>query len=264
MRYAVVNGEKREASPRQKGECPCCGSEMVAKCGDKMIHHWAHKSKTECDRWWENETEWHRNWKDEFPKEYQEVVRFAEDGEKHIADIQLPNGFVIEFQNSRIDKEEVNERNHFYKNLIWIVNGLSRRQGDYSDFCSVIKKSDTISFAPPTYLVKLEDCKLLKEWSGHNVPIFFDFSEEDLELGKELWGLFPQHEVGYGLITRLSFPMVKEIINLDVQTLSGLVKSINFDIETHTKRYKKSKGFQEKNRYKRAIPSALFRSIRQS
>ena len=84
---------------KKKGVCPSCGSELIAKCGEIVIHHWAHKKKCS-DHWWENETEWHRNWKDKFPKEWQEVVHFSDDGEKHIADVKTRNGFVIEFQHA--------------------------------------------------------------------------------------------------------------------------------------------------------------------
>ncbi|WP_425595275.1 competence protein CoiA family protein [Pseudophaeobacter arcticus] len=42
-----------------RGECPYCGSEMIARCGQVKVHHWAHKSTENCDPWWENETNWH-------------------------------------------------------------------------------------------------------------------------------------------------------------------------------------------------------------
>jgi len=53
-----------------------------------------------CDNWWENETQWHRDWKNHFPVEWQEVVQIAEDGEKHIADVKTSEGWVVEFQHS--------------------------------------------------------------------------------------------------------------------------------------------------------------------
>jgi len=55
---------------------------MVAKCGEVRIWHWApHRSRL-CDPWWENETEWHRNWKEQFPVNWQEVVHQAVSGER--------------------------------------------------------------------------------------------------------------------------------------------------------------------------------------
>lgn len=124
MKYSLVDNEKVEAFKGGKGECTLCGGETTAKCGTKVIHHWAHKPKDNCDPWWENETEWHREWKNKFPKEWQEVVHHDEvTGEKHIADVKTPAGLVIEFQNSPISIEELSSREKFYKSMIWIVNG---------------------------------------------------------------------------------------------------------------------------------------------
>ena len=72
MKFALSNDERIEASKGAKGVCPSCGSELIAKCGEIVIHHWAHKKKCD-DYWWENETQWHRNWKNKFPDEWQEI-----------------------------------------------------------------------------------------------------------------------------------------------------------------------------------------------
>ena len=123
MKYALSNEGRIEATPKANGICQCCESDLIAKCGTQKIWHWAHKGKRNCDHWWENETQWHRDWKDYFPKEWQEVVHLSEDGEKHIADVKTPNGLVIEFQHSAISAEEKLSRETFYKNMIWVVMG---------------------------------------------------------------------------------------------------------------------------------------------
>lgn len=102
MKYALVNDERQEAQTGLSGKCTCCGHPTVAKCGEVKIWHWAHRGKRMCDAWWENETKWHRAWKEQFPKEWQEVVHLAEDGEKHIADVKIEQEYVIEFQHSLI------------------------------------------------------------------------------------------------------------------------------------------------------------------
>ncbi len=104
MRFALSNDERIEAIKGAKGVCPCCGNVLVAKCGEVYIHHWAHKKKCD-DYWWENETEWHRNWKNKFPKEGQEVTQYAESVEKHIADLKTSSGWVIEFQHYLIARK---------------------------------------------------------------------------------------------------------------------------------------------------------------
>lgn len=82
-----------------------------------MINHWKHKSLEKCDSWSEPETEWHRGWKNNFPKEFQEVVKFNEvTGEKHIADIHnTNNNLTIEIQHSPITQEEIKSREAFLR-----------------------------------------------------------------------------------------------------------------------------------------------------
>lgn len=123
MKYALIDNKKVEAFKGGEGICICCGTETTAKCGSKMVHHWAHKNLKHCDNWWENETKWHRDWKDYFPKDWQEIVHFDSlTNEKHVADIKTDKGVYIEFQNSPISPEELRQREHFYKKLVWVVN----------------------------------------------------------------------------------------------------------------------------------------------
>ena len=123
MQYALVNGRKSEARRGERGECPICGCPTVAKCGPRVMHHWAHASRRSCDPWWENETEWHREWKALFPEECREVSHMALDGEVHRADIKTPTGIVIEVQHSSMTDQERESREAFYRNLVWILDG---------------------------------------------------------------------------------------------------------------------------------------------
>ena len=73
MRYALVNGEKQEASKGAKGRCLCCGADVIAKCGEIRSSHWAHKNNEECPySQKEPKTQWHQDWQNHFPKEWQE------------------------------------------------------------------------------------------------------------------------------------------------------------------------------------------------
>lgn len=124
MYFANVNGIKTSPSPGLKGSCLCCGKEVISKCGKFNIWHWSHIDLKQCDTWWENETEWHRTWKKKFPSENQEIIHYdQETQEKHIADVKTKNGVIIEFQNSPISIEELESREIFYGNMLWIVNG---------------------------------------------------------------------------------------------------------------------------------------------
>lgn len=61
-----------------------------------------------------------------FPEEWREVVRFDPDtGEKHVADVLTERGLVIELQHSAMPPEELQSREDFYRNMIWIVDGKS-------------------------------------------------------------------------------------------------------------------------------------------
>src|SRR5687767_14052901 len=98
MKYAIVNDSRVEAVKGGKGICPGCRAEVVAKCGDHKVHHWAHKGKQNCDPWWEPETEWHRSWKGNYSDDWQEFPMRDEVGtELHIADVRTSDGLVIEF-----------------------------------------------------------------------------------------------------------------------------------------------------------------------
>ena len=54
MQYAMINNIRREAFTGGKANCPTCGADMIAKCGSRVIHHWAHLHDKNCDPWWEN------------------------------------------------------------------------------------------------------------------------------------------------------------------------------------------------------------------
>lgn len=119
MKFAIIYDKKVTAKPKLKASCPICKEEVKARCGEVNQWHWAHTIDSNCEFNKESETEWHRSWKENFADEYQEIFM-----EKHIADINI-NGFVVEFQNSTISKKDISERESFYDNMIWVINGLN-------------------------------------------------------------------------------------------------------------------------------------------
>lgn len=182
MKYAIVNNTKIEAKKGLYGSCPNCGKPVISKCGEKKIHHWSHKGKIECDPWKENETEWHRTWKDYFPVDNQEVIHRDETtGERHIADVKTNDGIVIEFQHSPIKPEERKSRNDFYKRIIWVVNGR-RLKKDETNFEKAYNSGAGIGHVKK---IHTGDSSLINEWSGMSIPIFLDFSQS------VLWLLIP-------------------------------------------------------------------------
>ena len=198
MKYAIVDGERSEARPGLAGECPACQSPMIAKCGDIYAHHWAHKGRRICDHWWENETEWHRAWKDHFPADWQERVLLADDGEKHIADVQTEDGWTIEFQHSLIKPEERASREEFYENLVWVVDGNLRPTYEQNLLRALEYAPLPIPNFPVARLIDVEG-RLLNQWGGRSVHVIIDFGDDKL-----LWWLLPKHGIRGHWITRVS------------------------------------------------------------
>ncbi len=144
--------------------CPGCRMPVISKCGDINIWHWAHERDADCDAWSEGETWWHKEWKDFFSAEEQEVVVG-----NHRADIKTHRGRVIELQHSPISPLEIQEREEFYgPGMVWVV--------DASDFIENIDFRLKYS--------ALDSRKLLghlfvwkwarKTWRSAKRPVFLD------------------------------------------------------------------------------------------
>jgi competence protein CoiA len=179
MKFATVEGRRASAQPGLRGECPCCRTEVIAKCGSYKIWHWACKSKGTCDPWWENETEWHRSWKARFPDDWQEIIHEdTRTGEKHIADVKTNVGMVFEFQRSSIFPEEVAARERFYPLMTWIIDGLKNEMDKANFRLSLAGQSRQ---EPGLFSIQwIARSKLLDRWSKSSHRIFFDFGEPHL------------------------------------------------------------------------------------
>ena len=204
MKYAFVNGIKQEATKGAKGQCLCCGADVIAKCGKIRCWHWAHKNNKECPySKKEPKTQWHLDWQNYFPKEWQEVRCTDEQtGEIHIADIKTTNGLVVEFQHSAIKPEERLSREQFHKNMIWVVDG-TRLQYDFKRFAEnignlrLISHNSEIPFS--LYTVNRIEEILPNSWLSATVPLYFDFriektddseSDQKKPLRNLMWGFF--------------------------------------------------------------------------
>ena len=212
MKYALQNNAKVVATPGATGTCACCGSALVAKCGSLKVWHWAHKSKKNCDHWWENETQWHRNWKNKFAEDWQEIVQISEDGEKHIADVKTPAEFVIEFQHSPISPSERISREEFYGDMCWIVDA-TRLKSDAAKF----NRAPTLrNLSFPTLLsenVPVDFFPSLLKWYSARPPVFFDF-------GNKLFCILPTSEHSmHRLMFSVSHSKFVEIVSNSDQKL---------------------------------------------
>ncbi len=195
MKYSLVNGERAEAQPGLRGSCAHCQSDTIAKCGQKKIKHWAHKSKVSCDQWWENEEKWHRDWKNYFPAEWQEKVHTDfTTGEKHIADIKTDKELIIEFQHSAIHPSEIQSREAFYKNMVWVIDG-TRLKRDYPRFCEGFSEIELTDVDGYFRLYFPDEC-FPESWLESSKPVYFDFQgitplDQSDEMRASLWCLLP-------------------------------------------------------------------------
>ena len=222
MKFALVDSQRACASKGLKGICPICHQQVIAKCGDIKINHWAHKSIAECDKWWENETEWHRSWKDRFPSEWQEVIaKDEETGEKHIADIKTDTGLVIEFQHSYLNKDERISREKFYKEMVWVVDG-KRCNGDFRRFYKAFEEKDILYIGEHkslrVFILGPGNNYLPKQWQNSSVPVLFDFrgltDEIDCysKIESPLWCLLHKFRPGLPRLIRLDRNVFVEMV----------------------------------------------------
>ncbi|WP_421997068.1 competence protein CoiA [Roseovarius confluentis] len=231
MKYAFVDGRRREPEPGLTGLCPGCKSDMVAKCGPVRTWHWAHKGMLHCDHWWENETEWHRRWKNNFPSDWQEVVHFGPSKERHIADVKTPHDLVIEFQHSRLDAQERVSREAFYQKMIWVVDG-NRRKRDYKRFQSGHGDWRRIRPSTPLFASAFPQKSLPQDWIDSKVPVLFDFQrskETSPEAAQHLWCLLPGRASGQAVLLpleRAAFIKATSTGKLDLNWEAGLKQSI--------------------------------------
>ena len=194
MKFAIVNGIRVEAMPNGKGICPCCDSETIARCGEYKMWHWAHKSNSNCDSWSKRETPWHRQCKNYFPKDWQEVVHFDElTGERHIADVKTNQGMVLEFQNSPFSEEELKSREKFYKQMLWIVHATKfRKEIQIKELLCNEPKSGRYDFT-------WNKSKSRDLWLSADMTVYLDWEE----LG--LWKIEDYDcRINKGFITRVS------------------------------------------------------------
>jgi hypothetical protein len=116
------DGHRIAAAPGNKATCPMCKTTVISKCGQIKIWHWAHQSTRDCDAWYEPESDWHYAWKEFAGLENTEKTIVDDHGTKHRADIKFDN-MVVELQHSQLPVSEVQAREEFYGQMIWILDG---------------------------------------------------------------------------------------------------------------------------------------------
>lgn len=122
------NGIRIEPTPSAGGICPTCGERVISKCGTIVSWHWSHLAGKDCDPWSEGETEWHLSWKRLVLPGRCEVRMPGFNGKDHRADIVGNGDTVVELQHSPISVEEIQEREWFYENMVWLFDATPFRE----------------------------------------------------------------------------------------------------------------------------------------
>ncbi|MCB4235886.1 hypothetical protein LDL59_14560 [Kaistella anthropi] len=181
---------KKYFRSRRKGFCPQCKSSVVAICGEINIWHWRHENIADCDNWSEGETEWHIKWKNEFPKDWQEITIENEYGIIHRADIKTPNGLVLELQNSPISTIDIENREYFYGKMFWLINAENFKENikKYSIVTKMLREHDKYDPTFDEFIVRNYLYEELKELEEISMEI--EKNEKEISRIKEVFYTF--------------------------------------------------------------------------
>ena len=104
------------------------GHELLCANGKQNTPHFRHKNSEDVGGF--PMTEWHTEWQGNFPIteiRYQKTNNDTQITNRRADAVLVEQNLIIEFQNSKIEEIEVNNRKHDYllhnKNIIWIING---------------------------------------------------------------------------------------------------------------------------------------------
>lgn len=182
MKFGLIDGRRVVAEPGLKGAiCPRCHTELIAKCGEIRVKHWAHKNRLQCDDWMEQDNEWRSRWLDAFPPQWQEVVIEHEE-ESHFADLQTPQNTIILLHQSHLTAEMIRIREAFYQTPVWLINA-GRYKLDVNRLLRGCEKAWIRGFGQqgPENLKVIHNDHAAKvfgeQWLQARFPVFFDYSE---------------------------------------------------------------------------------------
>lgn len=167
----------------EETKCNCCDTEVIAKKGPINVHHYAHTQNNDCPfTKKEHKTPWHKFWQEYIKPEFLEKI-IIKDNKKHIADIKNTDNIVIEIQHSNISLTDVFEREKFYENMIWILDGNSilNKSGEVTRTIEIAFefRQDNIDY----YMIKTTK----KFWSYLEKTKYIDTSLGILEIVREYY-----------------------------------------------------------------------------
>ncbi len=230
-------GNRVEIADAEKGSkyyCPFCDGQVIVRrkeINPQRAMHFAHKSKC-LDSWTYEMSEWHYNWQARFPEECREVV-MEHEGVKHRADVFVEaQNCVIEFQHSKISREDFEERNRFYKscghNIIWIFDakGKIKSEGDSlvwkvaSDLFPEMKTPPDAIFIQNIHDAFPEVLWLLNDYNEKRITPKPLYSPANIVMPEFILKEF-------GVITDSKIPSVSDLIVAHTQPMTNTVNHLN-------------------------------------
>ena len=172
-KFAYINNETihiDNINDNNKCNLKCkLGHELIPVRGKKNVHHFRHKHSE--DTGGNPMTEWHSEWQGNFPITEINFLKINNTQYKdRRADVVLENSnLVLEFQHSKIEELEVNNRKYDYslhdKQIIWIIDGNDFINKTHLEYCNRI------------YLEFVSDFWKYKSFLEYDY-IFIDINEE--------------------------------------------------------------------------------------
>ncbi len=117
MLYGTTKNGKERATKSGAANCPECNEELIPKCGEINIWHWAHRPGSDCNYDPGEMCAWHIDWQDYFDAAHSEVRMNG-----LVADVLAYDGTVIEFQHSSINTETIRKREAGHKKIVWVFD----------------------------------------------------------------------------------------------------------------------------------------------
>lgn len=263
MQIALINGERVKPTPYAKGAiCPLCKTEVIAKCGEQKIHHWAHKNKIQCDLWCETPTLRHQSWKECFPEDWWEHI-VDRNGEHHIADIETENGTIVLLSQKSFKEKLMTERENFFQTPVWVIHA-SRYERSVKKFSNALKvglflkpHSNVSKNAFDYWLLsKFHEDEVFKpEWLKSQFPVFLDFTfdeKSESEVTKSehnfVWCLMPFCVRNYRVLYRYDKGTVVKMLKLRPRMSARDVELKKQIVEEDIKKYLENRFWNKSSR----------------
>jgi len=125
MFYAVIpNGTRiRPTHTGQTAFCASCNGKVISKCGRINIWHWSHTSTEDCDSWSEPITIFHQMLQNGMEYNGAQIeIPIRKNNILHRADAVFPNGKIVEVQCSPLSPDDIEKRECFYENMVWLFD----------------------------------------------------------------------------------------------------------------------------------------------